>query len=207
MTWVISSCIAGWQQARNGDNSFKIGVNVLRNDAMAALAIAKTVGAQFIRVNIHAGASATDQGIINGLAHETMRYRKAIAAEKIKIFADVQVKHATELHSRTIIQEAEDLVLRAGVDGALILTGDATGHRPESETLAQAAIVKRLFPSIPLLVGSGVTSENVMDVYQQTDSSADGFIVGTDFKEDGNILNPVEPDRVLAFMDLVKQLA
>src|SRR5438552_6249237 len=73
-----------------------LGINVLRNDAESALAIAFAAGAQFIRVNIHSGARVTDQGLIEGTAHETLRYRKLLGSE-VKVFADADVKHSSAL--------------------------------------------------------------------------------------------------------------
>ena len=73
-----------------------IGVNVLRNDALAALGIAAATGARFVRVNVHVGAMLTDQGIIEGKADETLRYRTLLGAS-VQIWADVHVKHGTPL--------------------------------------------------------------------------------------------------------------
>jgi len=73
-----------------------IGFNVLRNDAQAALAICAACGGSFIRVNIHTGAMLTDQGLIEGAAFHTLRFRRAICPSA-QIFADVHVKHAVPL--------------------------------------------------------------------------------------------------------------
>ena len=200
MTRVITSCLH--EKARFFDeNPIPVGINVLRNDAKAALAIAKVVGAQFIRVNIHAGASVTDQGIIQGAAHEVMRYRQAIGAGNILIYADVRVKHATPLHARTIVKECEDLVHRALVDGALILTGDATGTQPSDGTLHQVQAIKEKLPGIKILVGSGVNEDNLDKILDETDYAIDGCIVGTAFKRNGNVNDMVDEDRVKAFVD------
>ncbi len=84
-----------------------IGLNVLRNDAKLAMAIATVSGANFIRVNVHTGAMLTDQGIIQGRAHETLRYRSTLRSE-VKIFADVAVKHAVPLAPMDVLASAED---------------------------------------------------------------------------------------------------
>src|SRR4051812_25609976 len=78
------------------ETKLPFGVNVLRNDAASAVAIAAATGAAFIRVNVHSGAMQTDQGIIEGRAAETLRKRAAIAPE-VLIFADHMVKHAAPL--------------------------------------------------------------------------------------------------------------
>ncbi|HME53222.1 MAG TPA: BtpA/SgcQ family protein [Candidatus Lokiarchaeia archaeon] len=200
MTHVITSCLH--EKARLFDeNHIPIGINVLRNDARAAIAIAKVVGAQFIRVNIHAGASVTDQGIIQGMAHEVMRYRQAISAGNILIFADVRVKHATPLHDRSIVQECEDLVHRALVDGALILTGDATGEQPSDNILHQVIAIKERLPGTKVLVGSGVNSDNIEKILEETGYAIDGCIVGTAFKRNGNVNDAVDEERVERFID------
>ncbi|MDZ7271665.1 MAG: BtpA/SgcQ family protein [candidate division KSB1 bacterium] len=155
-----------------------VGVNVLRNDAMAALSIATVVGARFIRVNILAGASVTDQGLIQGKAHELLRARKALGSE-VYVLADVLVKHAAPLGSSDVVRQSRELVERAHAD-AIIITGKATGDPPAVETVAE---VRQALPQCLLLVGSGVNPTNV----QQFRSMCDGFIVGTCLKEEGQV--------------------
>ena len=83
----------------------RLGINVLRNDARAALAVAAASGAEFLRVNVHVGATATDQGIVEGQAHETLRDRRSLGAE-VAIWADVHVKHGRNLSHAGIVDEA-----------------------------------------------------------------------------------------------------
>src|SRR5262249_28717311 len=71
-----------------------LGVNVLRNDAAAALAVAIAARADFVRINVHTGARVTDQGIVEGHAHETLRERRALDATRVRLFCDVDVKHS-----------------------------------------------------------------------------------------------------------------
>ena len=89
------------------ETGLRIGINALRNDARAALGIAAATGAGFIRVNVHIGAYATDQGIIEGRAHETLQYRKQLGS-RIAIFADVAVKHARPISEPDIARAAKD---------------------------------------------------------------------------------------------------
>ncbi|HEV2719525.1 MAG TPA: BtpA/SgcQ family protein, partial [Thermoanaerobaculia bacterium] len=91
------------------------GVNVLRNDAHAALAIAAATGAAFIRVNVHAGVYVADQGLVEGEAAETMRRRAALCPD-VLVVADHLVKHATPLVPIDEVQSARDLRLRALAD-------------------------------------------------------------------------------------------
>ncbi|AEA47724.1 BtpA/SgcQ family protein [Archaeoglobus veneficus] len=151
-----------------------IGINVLRNDAIAALAIAKAVKADFIRVNQLFFSSLMPEGWADGKAGEVMRYRKAIDC-KAKVFADVSVKHAFHFVS---IEDYMENVGRSLAD-AVIVTGSATGKPVNVEELAK---VKKLSP-VPVYAGSGITPENVAEVMKY----ADGVIVGTYFKKDGRV--------------------
>ncbi len=58
-----------------------LGINVLRNDGLSAIGIAHAVGAAFVRVNVLCGARVTDQGVIEGQAHEILRLRRNLGAE------------------------------------------------------------------------------------------------------------------------------
>lgn len=161
-----------------------VGVNVLRNDARAALAVAAVTGASFIRVNIHVGAAVTDQGIIQGRAFETVRERAALAPH-VAIVADVEVKHAASLGPRPIDEVARETVLR-GLADALVVTGPSTG---EPADLDRVAAVRLAVPDVPVLVGSGVTALTVAEVLE----NSDGAIVGTGVKRGGRTDASVDP--------------
>jgi membrane complex biogenesis BtpA family protein len=166
-----------------------VGVNVLRNDAAAALGIAAATGARFIRVNVHCGAVVADQGIIQGRADETLRLRRALDAESVAIYADVLVKHAAPLGHVTIADAVRDVVER-GLADAVIVSGAGTGRETAASDVREAARAT----SAPVLVGSGVTVENVARVVPP----ASGVIVGSSLKRDGRIDNPVDVERVRA---------
>lgn len=168
-----------------------IGFNVLRNDARAALALAAVCGGSFIRVNVHTGAMLTDQGLIEGNAYETLRYRRALCP-KVQIFADVHVKHAVPLGTQSIADAARD-TLERGLAEALIVSGTGTGR---AAALADLEKVRAVCPEARLLVGSGITAENAGEYL----SAADGFIVGTSLKAGGRISNPVDYKRVAALL-------
>jgi membrane complex biogenesis BtpA family protein len=172
-----------------------LGINVLRNDAESALAIASATGAEFIRVNIHTGARLTDQGLIEGSAHDTLRYRKLLDCD-VKIFADVDVKHSAPVAVRPFSEEVEEILSRGCAD-AIIVTGSATGKVTALDDLKAA---RRAAGGAPVFAGSGVDCSNAAAVLQ----IADGVIVGTAFKRDGVSTNPVETGRVRALMELVK---
>jgi uncharacterized protein len=164
-----------------------LGVNVLKNDGRAALAVACAAGARFIRVNVHAGAVVADQGVVQSDAYHTLRDRRLLGAD-VELFADVQGKHAVPLAPVELEQEARDLVHR-GLADALVVSGRATG---EATPIADVKRVRSAVPRVPLLVGSGVTADTVGELL----SIADGVIVGTFLKRDGDVRSPVDPARV-----------
>lgn len=166
-----------------------IGFNVLRNDARAALALCAACGGSFIRVNVHTGAMLTEQGIIQGNAYETLRYRERICPGAL-ILADVHVKHALPFGNQPIEIAARDTVER-GLADALVVSGAGTG---EAAQISELERVRRACPSAKILLGSGVTIESVRDYLPE----ADGFIVGTSLKRGGKVSAPVDVRRVAA---------
>ena len=162
------------------------GVNVLRNDAASALAIAAATGASFIRVNVHTGAMLTDQGVIEGDAANTLRMRASLAPG-VLIFADLLVKHALPLVPTDAVQAARDLRVR-GLADAIIVSGLETGSPADPDRL----LAVRQSVDAPLLVGSGVRESNVAGY-----ASADGIIAGTSLKREGQVDAPVDPKRVI----------
>lgn len=165
-----------------------IGFNVLRNDPRAGLALCAACDGRFVRVNVHTGAMVTDQGIIEGNAGETLRYRQQICPGAA-IFADVHVKHAAPLGELPIEIAARDTFER-GLADALIVSGTGTGEAADVSDLER---VRRACPGAKILLGSGVTAENVGNYAQ-----ADGFIVGTSLKRGGKVDQPVDWRRVAA---------
>ncbi|HET7434147.1 MAG TPA: BtpA/SgcQ family protein [Thermoanaerobaculia bacterium] len=166
------------------------GVNVLRNDALSALAIAAATGASFIRINVHTGAMLTDQGIIEGEAYATLRKRASLAPH-VAIFADHLVKHATPLGAIDAIQAAKDLRLR-GLADALIVSGAETGAPADPERLTQ---LRDALDDTPLLLGSGLSEANA-DAFGE----ADGAIVGTSIKRNGDVDERVDATRAGALV-------
>ena len=166
-----------------------LGINLLRNDGVGAMAVAAAAGADFIRVNVLVGARLADQGILNGIAEQLLRFRKCIRADQIRIFADVDVKHSAPLApGYTLEDEARDAWERGGAD-ALILSGAGTGHGTDPEHVRRAHTAA---PRAPLLLGSGTTLDNLADYLPE----ASGFIIGTALKRSGKI----DSTRVRAFV-------
>lgn len=168
-----------------------VGVNVLRNDGEAAVAVAAAAGAQFVRINVHMGAIVSEQGIIQGRSHETLRLRERLKAN-VLIFADVGVKHGAPLADRGLGAEAKDMTERGNAD-ALIVSGELTG----SETKLEDVEIAGAHSSLPILIGSGATPDNIARMA----GKVRGFIVGSYFKKDGKGENAVEEARLAAFME------
>lgn len=170
-----------------------LGVNCLRNDARSAVGLCATGEASFFRVNVHTGATVTDQGLIEGRAFETMRERQRLAPDAL-LFADVHVKHGRPLVERSLEDEAKDIVLRGGAN-ALILSGEATGYAPSTREFEQ---VQSVLPETALYVGSGLTVDTAPTLL----AVAHGAIVGTALKAGGDVDAPVELARVRALRAL-----
>ena len=173
-----------------------IGVNCLRNDAPAAVGIAAATNLDFIRVNIHTGAYVTDQGLIEGEAHRTLRYRRQLGVDDIAILADVFVKHAAPLVAIETEEAVQDTVQRGCAD-AIIVTGQATGHPVDTAFVQQ---VVRAANDTPIFIGSGLNAENASELA----ALSCGAIVGTYFKKGGQIHNPVDQRRVRQITDLAQ---
>lgn len=173
-----------------------LGINVLRNDGLSALAIAAAVGARFIRVNVLCGARVTDQGLIQGIAHDLLRERRALHAESVKILADVDVKHSAPLGRRPLVDETHDLAQRGGAD-AIVVSGPATGKAISLTDLPEVAAASG---TVPVFVGSGAT----LEILPRLLSVCHGLIVGTGFKRDGRVDAPIDVARVRAFMDVCR---
>ena len=169
-----------------------LGVNVLRNDAIAAVAVAAMSGAHFVRVNVHSGAMVTDQWIVQGRAYDTLCYRRSLEAD-VAIFADVLVKHASTIGEPDLLSVASDTFYRGGAD-VLIVSGHGTGLPTSRDDLER---IRRGLDDAPVLIGSGLTVESLKEVMPW----CNGAIVGTSLKVGGDVNSPVDRQRVI---DLVE---
>lgn len=169
-----------------------LGINVLANAAIPAIATALAGGADFVRVNQWANAYIANEGFIEGAAAKALRYRNQLRADHIRVFADSHVKHG----SHAIVADRSIQELTRDVDffeaDAVIATGQRTG---DSATLSEIDEI-RAATALPLLVGSGVTPDNVCQILGRTQ----GVIVASTLKVDGVWWNPVELARVQHFM-------
>lgn len=175
-----------------------IGITCVANGAIPALAIAKAVGARWVRVNQWANAYIANEGFINGPAPEAMRYRSMIDARDVAIFADVHVKFGAHAITadRSIPEQATDAEwFDADV---LIATGTRTGN-PTSGTEVNDV---RSGTNLPVIVGSGLSPAQVPALF----ATADGAIIGQWLKEDGQWWKPVDPRRVEELMTAVMKV-
>jgi len=173
-----------------------VGVNILANGAIQALAVARAGGGAFVRVNQWANAYVANEGIIEGPAAAATRYRSWLRANGVKIFADVHVKHGS--HAIVADRSIPELTRDAEFFDAdvVIATGQRTGDAAdlsEVRTIADAT-------NLPVLIGSGVTSANAGDLL----GIADGLIVASSLKEEGVWWTPVSERRVTEFMTAIR---
>lgn len=178
-----------------------VGVNVLRNDAAAALAIAGACGCEFVRVNILVGAFVTSEGLIQGKPGEVSRLRKAVAPEAL-VFADTMVKHANPVAPTGLGEDVLDVVERGGAD-AVIVTGPRTGRPPSADDLETVrASLKGACRDRPILVGSGVDPSNAEDFLRLSD----GLIVGSYIRRGGRAGEEIVPDRAAEIAKIKRDL-
>ncbi|MGI8517716.1 MAG: BtpA/SgcQ family protein [Acidimicrobiia bacterium] len=167
-----------------------LGINVLRNDGIAALAIASATGAAFIRVNVLSGLMFTDQGPITGQAAKIARRRREWCPD-VMIMADVMVKHSSPPPRLTLEQAGVDTSERGGAD-ALIVSGPGTGVAPDPN---EGRRLRKALPEALIYVGSGATVANVAELA----TFANGVIVGSALKVESLAQNPVDPSSARAF--------
>jgi membrane complex biogenesis BtpA family protein len=192
-TAVMTACALS---VRTAAPALSVGVNVLRNDAESALAVAVASGADFIRVNVHTGARLTDQGVIEGAAHKTLRQRREWGADHVRILCDVDVKHSAPLARRALGEEADELAER-GLADAILVTGTGTGQRASIKDLDEVLAAVR----VPVFVASGVIIETLPDI-----RLAHGVIVGSSLRRTGRAGDPIDRDLALRFADAFRRL-
>jgi hypothetical protein len=194
-----AACMAVASEFVRREIGLPIGINVLANGAIAALAVAKAARAAFIRVNQWANAYVANEGLIEGPAARAMRYRSQLRASEVRIFADVHVKHGA--HAITADRSIGELTRDVEFFNAdvAIATGQRTG---DAATLDEIRAIKTA-TSLPVVVGSGVSAENVREIL----SVADGVIIASSLKREGLWWNEVDPDRANAFMAQARLVA
>ena len=177
-------------------NKIKIpfGVNVLW-DPISTIALAASTGAHFVR-EIFTGTYASDMGIWNPDAGKAMRYRNSLNRKDLLMFYNISAEFAYSLDRRSVAERAKSTVFSSLPD-AVLVSGQITG---ESVNLNDLKHTKEMLPNIPVLANTGVKIENV----EKTLSLADGVIVGSSLKINGDTWNEVDPVRAKNFMEKVK---
>ena len=168
------------------------GVQILAGANLEALAVAHAAGLDYIRAEGFAFAHVADEGIIESSSAELLRYRRAIGAGRVQVWADVKKKHSAHAITADVGIGATAEAVEFMRGDAVIVTGSVTGDPPKRADLAEAKQHTRL----PVYLGSGVTEKNLKQLF----NAADGFIVGSHFKEGGYWSNAVDPKRVERFM-------
>lgn len=168
-----------------------LGIQVLAGANSAGVAVALAAGASFVRVEGFIFAHVADEGLIEASAGALLRYRRAMGADHIRVFADIKKKHSAHaITSDVDIVETAKAAEFFAVDG-VIVSGVATGQPTDPhEVKAVGAAV-----SVPTLVGSGITIENIHDY-----ENADALIVGSSIKQDGLWMNPIAMERARALV-------
>jgi membrane complex biogenesis BtpA family protein len=172
-----------------------IGITCVANGIIPALAVAKAVGARWIRANQWVNAYVANEGLLNGPAPAALRYRAAIGAKDVRIFADVHVKFGAHAITadRSVAEQATDA---EWFDADVLI---ATGARTGSPTQVGEVEQVRAGTNLPVIIGSGLDPEQVPSLFRV----ADGAIIGQWLKRDGHWWNPVDPHRVARLMAAV----
>lgn len=174
------------------------GINVLANGAMQSIAVAKATGAHFIRANQWVNAYIANEGLVQGAAPQTLRYRRQLFASDVRVFADVHVKHGSHaiVSDRTLEEQTKDVEFFDA--DVLIATGQRTGDPAPVDEVKEV----RKAASSPVILGSGLTSQNATLLLGE----ADGAIVGSWIKEGGHWPRPVSSKRVHELMQQVHKV-
>ena len=171
------------------------GVNVLW-DPQSSMALAAATGASFVR-EIFTGTYASDMGPWNPDAGAAMRYRDRLGRRDLALLFNVSAEFAYSLDQRSLADRARSAVF-SSIPDAILVSGAITG---EAAAMSDLEAVKRVLPDTPVLANTGVKHATVAEVL----TVADGCIVGSSLKVDGNTWNPVDADRAAEFMRLVRQ--
>ena len=177
------------------DITIPYGVNVLWDPA-ASIDLAMATDASFVR-EIFTGVYASDFGIWNTNCGEVIRHQYQIGAQKVKLLFNIVPEAAVYMGDRKIEDIARSTVFNDLPD-ALCVSGLTAGAATDTSILMK---VKEAVPDTPIFVNTGVRLANV----EEQLAVADGAVTGTTFKKDGAFFNPVDEERVKAFMDKVKE--
>ena len=165
--------------------SIPVGIDAAFNDYRTNFAIAKAVGATFVRIPVFVDTVEFYGGIINPVAREAIAYRKFLDCEHVAILADIQVKHSHMLLPEIAIEDSAKAAQDCGAD-AIIVTGQYIGSETPIDIIKKAKKVIAL----PLIEASGVKPENIKEQLE----IANGAIIGSSLKEGGILSNPISAE-------------
>ncbi len=194
----ITAALAIIAKAVKEESRLPVGIQILAGANIEAMAVAHAADLDFIRAESFVFAHIADEGLIESSAAKLLRYRKAIGAEKVQVWADIKKKHSSHAITWDISlgEMAETVEFMLG--SAVIITGSATGHAPKIEDVKEAKAHCRL----PVVLGSGIDADNIKDFFDY----ADAFIIGSYFKFEGHWANDIDPQRVERLMRTVAGL-
>ncbi|CAL8246732.1 unnamed protein product [Lota lota] len=174
-----------------------LGIQILSAANKPAIAVALASGLDFMRAEGFVFSHVADEGLLNACAGDLLRYRRQIGAEHIQIFTDIKKKHSSHALTSDVSIEETAKAAEFFLSDGIIVTGIATGAQADPQELK--AVAQSV--NIPVLIGSGVTYDNV-DHY----IDANAMIIGSHFKKGGHWANPVDLERVKRFMGKIQQL-
>ncbi len=177
------------------DIKVAFGVNVLW-DPLATIALGVATGADFVR-EIFTGVYASDMGPWTTDAGKAMRYRDRLGRRDMAMLYNVSAEFAHSLDQRSLPDRARSAVF-SSIPDAILVSGQITG---EAAAMSDLSAVKAALPDTPVLANTGVKHDTVSDVL----SIADGCVVGSSLKVDGDTWNTIDPERARHFMALAKE--
>jgi len=172
------------------------GVNYLW-DPVATVALGAATGARFGR-EIFTGVYASDMGVWAPDCAGALRLRHELGRDDMKLLFNINAEFAAPLDTRPIEKRATSAVFSSLAD-VICVSGPMTGEPVDNADLKR---VKDAVKGTPVFANTGVNIDNVAAILRV----ADGCVIGTHFKVDGNTWNPVDGDRVKRFMDVVASL-
>jgi uncharacterized protein len=171
------------------------GVNYLW-DPVATVSIACATGASFAR-EIFTGLFASDMGLWEPNAAEALRLRRSLGRDDLRLLFNINAEFAASLDTRPVALRARSAVFSSLAD-AIMVSGPLTGTAVD---LTDLRLVRDAVPDTPLFANTGVTIDTVSDIL----SIADGCVIGSHLKVDGDTWKAVDRERVQRFMDKVRQ--
>lgn len=195
----ITAAMTAAARAVKAEARLPVGIQILAGANREALAVALAAELDFIRAEGFAFAHVADEGLIESCAADLLRYRKEMGAAKVRVWADVKKKHSSHAITSDVGIGATAHAVEFLRGDAVIVTGSFTGDAASLDELEE---VKKAV-SLPVFLGSGVNAENLSEFY----ALADGFIVGSDFKKEGDWKKDPDPARIRALMQRHRQLA